>query len=96
MVHIAGKRYQYRPEKVTTVKVYSNQKTVSLYANGKLIAQKTADKIFEFRVTLEKDTVVEAIAGDLRDTAVFHYTSTPLPEYRLNKKKAGGGNWTKE
>ena len=98
MVHIAGKRYQYRPEKVTTVKIYSNQDTVALYANGKAVGTKSADqdggKVFTFRVTLEKETRLEAVAGNVRDEAVIGFTPDPIKAYKLNKKTAGGGNWT--
>ena len=94
MVHIAGKRYAYRPEKITTVKVYSNCDTVTLYADGKKLATKTGNRIFSFRVTLGKDTKLEAVAGDVRDEAVLHFTPNPVESYKLNKKTAGGGNWT--
>lgn len=94
MVHIAGKRYAYRPEKITTVKVYSNCDAVTLYADGKKLATKTGNKIFSFRVTLGKDTKLEAVAGDVRDEAVLHFTPNPVESYKLNKKTAGGGNWT--
>ena len=94
MVHIAGKRYAYRPEKETEIKVYSNCDTVTLYVDGKPFAEKTGDKVFTFRIRLDKDTKVEAVAGNVRDEAVFHFTSAPIAAYKLNKKTAGGGNWT--
>lgn len=99
MVHIAGKRFADRPDKYTTIQVYSNQPSVTLYVDGKKIAEKTADKsnrhIFSFRVNLPYDMVkVEAVAGDLHDEAQFRFTPNPNPEYILNRKKAGGGNWT--
>jgi len=98
MVHIAGKRYAYRPEKVTAVKLYTNSQAVTLYANGKKVGTKTSrkpgGKVFTFRVTLEKETRLEAVAGDVRDEAVLHFTPDPVTSYKLNKKTAGGGNWT--
>ncbi|MBQ8797150.1 MAG: glycoside hydrolase family 2 protein [Oscillospiraceae bacterium] len=94
MVHIAGKRYTYRPEKVTDIKVYSNCGTVTLYVDGKKHTEKSGDKVFTFRIQLEKDTKVEAVAGQVRDEAVFHFTPDPIASYKLNKKTAGGGNWT--
>ena len=92
MVHIAGKRYAYRPEKVTTVKLYTNCDSVTLYANGKKIGTKSG-KVITFRVTLEADTQLEAVAGSVRDQALLHFTPNPVAAYKLNKKKAGGGNW---
>ena len=94
MVHIAGKRYVDRPEKYTTVKVYSNCDQVSLYADGKLVATKTGNKVFTFKVMLGNQTRLEAVAGDVRDTAVLRFSPNPNPEYSLSRKKAGGGNWT--
>ena len=39
-VHICGKRYVDRVENVTKVTVYSNQKTVELFANGESLGKK--------------------------------------------------------
>lgn len=94
MVHISGKRYQYRPEKYTTVKVYSTCDTVSLYVDGKLKERKVGGKIFKFRIPLNKDTKVRVVADGVEDEAVFHFTPDPITSYKLNKKTAGGGNWT--
>ena len=46
MLHLAGKRYEYRTEKTTEITVYSNQKEVSLYNNGKLVATKKGEHVF--------------------------------------------------
>ena len=94
MVHICSKRYRYRPEKYTTVKVYSNCDTVTLLVNGKELAKKAGNKVFTFRVPLGEDTKILAVAGDVRDEAVLSFTPDPIASYKLNKKIAGGGNWT--
>ena len=94
MVHIAGKRYKFRTEKWTTVKVYSNCDTVSLYLDGELRECQVGGKIFKFRIPLDQETHVRVVAGDLEDEAVFSFTPNPVSSYRLNKKIAGGGNWT--
>jgi len=94
MVHISGKRYQYRPEKYTTIKVYSNCDTVSLYLDGQLRERQVGGKIFKFRVPLTEETRIKVVAGDVQDEAVFHFTPNPISSYKLNKKIAGGGNWT--
>ena len=94
MVHISGKRFKHRPEKYTTVKVYSTCDTVSLYVDGELKERKVGGKIFKFRIPLTEETKVEVVAGSVRDEAVFHFTPNPISSYKLNKKTAGGGNWT--
>ncbi len=94
MVHIAGKRYAYRPEKYTTIKVYSSCDTVSLYVDGELKARQVGSKIFKFRIPLTAETKVRVVANGVEDEAVFHFTPNPLASYKLNKKIAGGGNWT--
>ncbi len=94
MVHICSKRYQYRPEKITAVKVYTNCESVTLYADGKKVATKSGGKVLTFRVPLGKATNLEAVCGHVRDQAVLHFTPDPVKSYKLNKKVAGGGNWT--
>lgn len=94
MVHICSKRYVNRPEKITTVKVYSNCDTVALYANGKKVGEKTGSKVFAFRVPLEQETKLEAVAAGVRDETVICRCKKPDPNYSLSRKKAGGGNWT--
>ena len=94
MVHIAGKRFKFRPEKYTIVKVYSNCDTVSLYLDGELRERQVGGKIFKFRIPLDQESHVRVVAGDLEDEAVFSFTPNPVSSYRLNKKIAGGGNWT--
>ena len=96
MVHICSKRFRYRPEKYTTVKVYSNCEAVTLLVDGKKLATQSGKKVYTFRVPLGTDTRVEAVAGSCRDKAVFHFTPSPVKAYKLNKKTAGGGNWTTE
>ncbi len=93
-VHICGSRYVDRPEKITTVKVYSNCETVSLYADGKLIATQSGDKVFSFKVQLGEETKIEVVAAECRDEAVLRFSPSPNPSYSLRADIAGGGNWT--
>lgn len=93
-VHICGSRYVNRPEKETTVKVYSNCPQVTLYANGKPVATKTGDKVFNFRIPLEGEVQLKAVAGEQQDEAVIRYADKPDPSYRLGKNGGNGGNWT--
>ena len=94
MVHIAGKRYVNRPETVTTIKVYTNCESVTLYADGQEIGTKSGGHVLTFKVPLGQETKIEAVSGNLRDEATFCYTKKKDPSYKLRKKVAGGGNWT--
>lgn len=94
-VHICSKRFTDRAQDTITVKVYSNQPTVTLKVNGREIASATeADHVFTFRVKLEGETKVTACAGKLRDSAVFRRVDTPNPDYVLKKSKnQQASNW---
>ena len=93
-VYICGRRYVDRPEKQTTVKVYSNCKEVTLYANGNKVATQSGDKVFTFKIPLEGEVKLEAVSGDCRDSAVIRHVDTPNPAYKLGKDGGNGGNWT--
>ena len=93
-VHICGRRYVDRPEKETTVKVYSNLPEVTLYADGEKIATQKGDKVFTFKISLTGEVKLDAVAGDCRDEAMIRYASKPNPAYRLKKGDGNGGNWT--
>jgi len=92
-VHICGSRYVDRPEAETTVQVYSNRPKVALYANGKLLEEKTGDKVFTFRVPLSGEVKLEARAGEERDGAVLRRVDKPNPAYQLQKSKSKSANW---
>jgi len=93
-VYLCGRRYVDRPEKVTTVKVYSNCSEVTLYANGKEIGKKTGSKVFTFKVPLDGVVKLEAVSGECRDSATIRYADKPNPAYKLGKDGGDGGNWT--
>ncbi len=93
MVHICSKRYVDRAESVTDVTVYSNQPKVALYANGKLIEEKTGDKVFKFKVPLDGEVKLEAKVGKLSDTARIRHVDTPNPDYKLSVASSNSANW---
>lgn len=92
-VYICSKRYADRTENEIEVKVYSNQKQVSLYVNGEKLAEQEGEHIFKFRVKLNGETKVQAVAGDSIDDAVFRKVDAPNPDYKLTKKKSTSANW---
>ena len=92
-VHICSKRFTDRTEKEIEVKVYSNQNSVALYADGKKLAEQTGEHIFRFRVPLHGKVELKAVAGDCIDTACFRSVATPNPGYKLVKTKSKSANW---
>ena len=92
-VHICSKRYVDRTQSEIEVKVYSNQKNVSLYVNGEKLGEQEGEHIFKFRVKLNGETKVQAVAGDSIDEAVFRKVDAPNPDYKLTKKKSTSANW---
>ena len=92
-VHICGSRYVDRPESTTKVKIYSNQGRVALYANGKLVEEKAGDKVFEFKVPLEGDVELKAVAGNCTDLCAVRRVSAPNPAYKLHGKSSNSANW---
>ncbi len=96
-VHITSKRYFYRPERTTLVKVYSNQPSVTLYVGGKELATKEGEHIFTFEVPLKRfgTTKIKAVSGTCVDECELKYVKKPYAGYSL---KGDGGakeveNW---
>lgn len=90
-VHLCGKRYEYRAERMSHITVYSNQKEVSLYNNGKLLETKRGEHAFHFKVMLETENKLEVKAGGLTDSAIIYKTEQPKEEYKVKKGKSQ--NW---
>ena len=88
-VHLCGKRYIDRVEEVTKVTVYSNQKTVELFANGvSLGVKEAADHFFYFDVPNVGETHLVAVSGDLKDEGNIRKVEVFNEEYRLKEKGA--------
>ncbi len=88
-VHLCGKRYVNRVEDVTKVTVYSNQKTVELFANGKSLGVKEApDHFFYFDVPNVGETTLVAVSGELKDEGKICKVETFDESYRLREKNA--------
>lgn len=82
-VYITGRRYVNRAEKVSEIKVYSNQSKVELYQNGRLIGLKNADYVFHFQVKLEPENILLAKAGELQDCVTIYGVEREDPSYVL-------------
>ena len=92
-VHICSKRFTDRTASEIEVKVYSNQKTVALFADGQKIAEQTGEHVFTFKVPLSGEVKLQAVAGECIDTASFRKVDTPNPGYKLVKTKSKSANW---
>ncbi|MCC2165276.1 glycoside hydrolase family 2 TIM barrel-domain containing protein [Brotaphodocola catenula] len=97
MVHICGRRYAQRAGETTEVRVYSNQPSVKLFVNGSLVAEKEADKVFVFTVSLkEGNNILVAEAGSVKDSISLEKVEKEpeiyvLPE--VNERAEGVANW---
>ena len=92
-VHICSKRFVERTSSTATVKVYSNQSTVALYVNGNKVGEQTGEHVFTFKVPLNGELHIQAVAGDRTDESVIRHVDTPNPEYKLHKTKSKSANW---
>lgn len=92
-VHVCGSRYLDRTENITEIKVYTNQKTVAIYDNGKLIEEKEGDKIFRFTLPLTGEHTIEARSGSLSDTIKIRKVAKPNTDYILPEELIS--NWFK-
>lgn len=90
-VYICGRRYINRAEKETEIKVYTNQKTISLFCDGELIAQKEGNMVFSFFVPIHGEHTIKAQAGDCFDCITIRKVEKPDPAYRFMREEIT--NW---
>ena len=82
-VHLCGSRYVDRAEDVTTVTVYSNQPSVTLYRNGERYMEQTGKRVFTFTIPNIGTTELKVTAGACADSIRFRKVSKPNPAYTL-------------
>lgn len=97
MVHICGRRYVNRAHEATTVKVYSNLNSITLFVNGEEFKTLEGNKVFTFEnvpLTLGENTI-SVKAGDLTDEIKLNRIEEATDEYVLKDTAAGGNveNW---
>jgi len=97
MVHIAGRRYAQRAGDTTEIRVYSNQPAVALYLNGKLVEEKSAEKVFVFTAALaDGQNTLLAVAGGVKDSITLEKVEKEPAIYTLpevNERAEGVANW---
>ena len=96
-VHIDGRRFYCRPAAETEIKVHSNQKSVTLYVDGKVFEEQSAEHTFVFRkVPLHADgtpTAISASAGGCCETITLCYTEKTPDEYIFVPSETEKANW---
>lgn len=100
-VYVCGRRYAQRAGETTTVKVYSNLDSVSLYVNGKLLeTQEGSKKVFVFNnVPLaEGFSGITAKSGNFSDAITLEKVAEKPAIYTLvddedDVDTAGAANW---
>ena len=96
-VHLCGRRYADRIETVTEIKVYSNQKRIALYVDGKLFGEQEGELIFKFEVPICGEHTIKAVCTDheaLSDEMTIQKVSEPNPAYFMDATKVC--NWFEE
>lgn len=83
-VHLCGRRYIDRAEATTEIKVYSNQPQVTLLVDGQVFQTQSSRFVFRFRVPLQGEHRIEALAGELRDSIRVRRVDQPNAAYQLN------------
>ncbi|MDE7251201.1 MAG: glycoside hydrolase family 2 protein, partial [Lachnospiraceae bacterium] len=91
-VHLCGRRYVDRAEEVTQVKVYSNQPSVALYVDGKLVGEQKGSRVFCFEVPISGVHTVAAQAGECRDEITIKKVAEVNKDY-LFVKEGDIVNW---
>lgn len=87
-IHICSKRFVNRAGNKTIVKVYSNQKKVTLYVNNQEFKSLTADKVFRFRIPLKEDVKLTAKTDNLEDTSFIKKVSSKDRSYICTKSNS--------
>lgn len=86
-VHICGSRYRDRREEVTEVKVYSNQKEVSLYVDGRRLETQKGSRIFRFEVPVTGEHTIAAKTGEQSDEIRIRKVEEMNPDYVMGEIK---------
>lgn len=89
VLHITAKRFLDRATETTTVKVYSNLESVTLFVNGKEIETLTStNKVFTFEnVALTAgENQIKAVSGEHEDASMINRVKEANPDYVCTQK----------
>lgn len=82
---------------MTEIKVYSNQKKIALYVDGKFIGEQEGEHVFKFEVPISGEHRIKAVCPDneaLRDEMTIRKVDEPNPAYFMDAAKVR--NWFDE
>lgn len=83
-VHLCGKRYVYRHERRTEIKVYTTCDEVTLFLDGKRKKAKKGKRIFRFHVFLHKgENHIKVRSGKSMDEMTIIKVDRPYQSYKL-------------
>lgn len=82
-VYLCGRRYVYRAEKNTEIRVYSNQKQVTLYCDGSIVETREGQYVFVFHMPIIGTHRIEARSKACSDSIIIHKVEEANPAYRL-------------
>ncbi|MGF7017079.1 beta-galactosidase [Lachnospiraceae bacterium PF1-21] len=91
-VHLCGRRYVDRAEDETEIKVYSNQKEVTLFVDGKALETQTGKTVFTFKVRITGEHTITAKAETCEDQIQIRKVDAANPDY-IFVKRAPVTNW---
>lgn len=77
--------------------MYSNQRKIALYVDGKLFGEQEGEHIFKFEVPIRGEHVIKAVCADneaLSDEMTIKKVSEPNPAYFMDATKVH--NWFEE
>jgi beta-galactosidase len=93
-LYISARRYVDRTDAEVPVKVYTNQKDVTLYVNGKRIGKAKADALhraeFPSVILREGENLIEVRSGKLVDSCTWNYKKEPARTLEVEAGRLDG------
>lgn len=80
-IHLCGSRYVDRTETETEIKVYTNQKEVTLVVDGAVVETQQGERIFHFHIPISGRHIITAMSAGLTDTMTIQKVDTPNKAY---------------
>ena len=85
-IHLAGKRYVDRVDEITNIKVYTNEKEVSLYVDDVLVETKKGEYVFDFKIKINSEHKIKVVSNGLEDEMVIRKVDKENQSYICSSK----------